>query len=86
MVASMEKHRASIGAFGARMCSKNWKMGFKKRGAQGVRSDSGFCPSHHLRVFLFVFIAVMISLQNTENHTNTKQGRIKIHKIVAGNY
>ena len=86
MVASMEKHRASIGAFGARMCSKNWKMGFKKRGAQGVRSDSGYCCSHHLRVSLFVFIAVMISLQNTANHTNTKQGRIKIHKIVAGNY
>ena len=86
MVTSMEKHRASIVAFEARMCSKFWKMGFKKRVAQGVRSDPGYCPSHHLRVFLFVFIVVMLSLQNTEIHTNTKQGRIKIHKIVAGNY
>ena len=42
MVASMEKHRALIGTFGSRMCSKNWKMGFKKRGAHGVRSDSGY--------------------------------------------
>ena len=86
MVASNEKHRASIGAYGARMCSKNWKMGFKKRGVQGVRSDSGYYPSHHLRVFLFVLIVVMISVQNTQNHIKTKQGRIKIHKIVAGNY
>ena len=41
-------------------------------------SCSGYCPSHHLRVFLFVVIAVMISvaMQNTENPVNTKQDMI----------
>ena len=81
MVSSKEKHRASIGAYGGRMFSKNWKIGFKKKGVQErVRSYSGNCPSHHL---LFVVIAVMISMamQNTEDHGNTKQG-----KNAAGNF